>query len=81
MTPTGETIHSHPIGSFLRLNQTDRNLAWVTHAAEPGARTFLASPHGFSETDYASGPGYLVTAAQLLYQNAPKQAMVIGPVL
>lgn len=76
--PTGETIHSHPAGSLFRLNRMDRQFAWATHAADPGARTFRGSPNGFSETDYESGPGYLVAGGRLFYQSRPKQTDVIG---
>ena len=80
MTWTGETIHSHPAGSFFYLTRNDRKLAWATHAEDPGARTFEASPNGFSDTDYASGPGYLVAGGRLLYESRPHQQEVVGVV-
>lgn len=66
----GETIHSHPSVTRLRLTRRDR--AWSAHYSmgNPWTSEILnEGKSGFSDADYEGGPGWLVVQGRVLRQN------------
>lgn len=67
---SGEGIHSHPARNSVRLTLQDVRM----RAHNLCGNHIRVQPQGFSETDYAVGPGYLVTPGdgftrpKLMYQ-------------
>ena len=81
---TGESIHSHPMTGVFQANAADELFRKVTSSnASKLRRQSYSRVHGdnqskFSDTDRASGPGYLVAAEQLLYFDG-KDENVVAP--
>lgn len=64
---TGETIHSHPIISTIKL--TSRDIAWNrAHGDYIHSRTMVIKP-GFSKNDLRAGPGWLIDGMDTHYHN------------
>ena len=77
---TGDTIHSHPVEKMVEPNANDRIFLQGQSAQFNPERRHRRNvdPRTFSHTDFASGPGYLVTDGKVLYQAGPKAVREVG---
>lgn len=77
---TKETIHSHPVEKMVEPNANDRIFLQGQsdrfHVERRQRRN--VDPRTFSNTDFAGGPGYLVTDGKVLYQAGPKSVREVG---
>lgn len=82
MTATGESIHSHPQQDSFVVNRADKVFAEARDdSAIVIARGSIlrgSAGHGFSETDYEGGPGYLVDGNILRYQKGSGTSRDVG---
>lgn len=83
MSSIGESMHSHPQYLTFVVNDADRAFL---RARQPGAhiqrsQRESADRHpGFSEIDFAGGPGYLVTGDTLLHQSGENHVTIVGTI-
>lgn len=81
---TGQSIHSHPLAGSFQANAADELFRKVTsNNTSKLRRQSYTRVHGgdhakFSETDRASGPGYLVADEKLMYFDG-KEENVVSP--
>ena len=78
MVSTNENIHSHPHETRYRANKNDEILSSYRYKNKSMQ---TADPREFSETDYKSGSGYLVTSDTLFYQKGEGTKAVIGEII
>lgn len=64
----GLTFHSHGLDRMYSMNRPDKIFTHNT-AATTAIRVGGDNLFGFSETDFASGPGYLATPKGVLFQH------------
>lgn len=75
MVNTGESIHSHPQETLYVVNDNDAIFSNFRHKRGDRKRV---KPNLFSDQDYAGGPGYLITAGELRYQQGEGNERVVG---
>lgn len=61
---TSKTLHTHPFAFDVRANPVD-----AVYTGQRRGRRLEIHPHGFSQKDFHSGPGYLVAMGRLFYQE------------
>lgn len=78
---TGETIHSHPVLRRYVAKGNDRaflRAALASSGNVPLRLRVSGNREAFSAPDFASGPGYLVTASQVLHQRGRDSVRQVG---
>lgn len=79
MSPAGDSIHSHPVGTTIRYNENDVasiNRHAFRNAKVGGVQVFTG--WRFSKQDYALGSGYLVYGDALLHQRGKGTQRQVG---
>lgn len=79
MSALNVSIHSHPAGVVQLTRAEIRRAAMAGNRALAGGRAQKVMP-GFSNPDFASGPGYLVADGKVYFQMGRDMAGVVGPV-
>lgn len=78
MVATEESIHSHPTGSQYKVNAAD--IILLGPFAKIGALEKRGAVNVFSQEDFSSGPGYMITdRGELFYQNGYSNQRKIIP--
>lgn len=77
-----ETIHSHPNAHAIEPNARDLVFLRGQSRRFDGTKRHRHStnPNEFSATDYAGGPGYLVTGTQLLHQRGKGTSRIVAEI-
>lgn len=78
MTYIGLTIHSHGLDRMFTLNRADRIFTHNTGDPSP-IRCGGDNLYGFSETDFAGGPGFLATPKGVLFQRGEGTTENVAP--
>ena len=76
---TGLSIHTHPErkGERVYLTAASRTTAWVVGAQH---RNDVRVGTGFSDGDYADGPGYVIESCKLMFQSGRGTERDVGVV-
>lgn len=78
MVKTNEIIHSHPVlGQNIRLNKNDVAFLSLRQGTRVNRHQIARSRAGFSDTDKALGPGYLVEDGMLLYFDGENENILM----
>jgi hypothetical protein len=80
-TLTGDSIHSHP-ASYANIRFNEADIAYMSDVA-PSRQVLMnqrmrVDARRFSDPDIESGPGYLVTDTNILYQKGPRTTRVFA---
>lgn len=67
--PTGEGIHSHPTGASYAINEADKLVLLSGPFYRLGAKEKRGRTDVFSQEDFRSGPGYMVTDQERLFHQ------------
>lgn len=75
-TPTGIGIHSHTTQTRIIANEADQ--AVLGRSKKAGQSFRGGNPEQFSDEDYDSGEGYMVSGTRLYHQKSRRSARIVG---